>query len=78
MEITIKTKTKQQEKYLIALIKSLEELGIQVAIEKSSKIKNGKEAMAILGKISALGGIPSIPDPIKWQRKIRKDRKLPL
>ena len=53
MEITIKTKTKQQEKYLIALIKSLEELGIQVAIEKSSKIKNGKEAVTILGKIAA-------------------------
>jgi hypothetical protein len=37
MEITVKPKTKQQEKYLIALIKSLEELGIQVAIENDPK-----------------------------------------
>lgn len=27
--------------------------------------------------LAALGGIKSIPDPVAWQREIRKDRPLP-
>jgi hypothetical protein len=30
-----------------------------------------------LRRIAARGGIKSIPDPARWQRKIRQDRPLP-
>ena len=38
---------------------------------------NGKKAAEILKKIADRGGIKSIPDPVAWQREIRKDRPLP-
>ncbi len=38
---------------------------------------DSKRAVEALRKIAALGGIKSIPDPVKWQREIRKDRPLP-
>lgn len=38
---------------------------------------NGKLAVEILKRIADRGGIPSIPDPVSWQREIRKDRPLP-
>ncbi len=34
-------------------------------------------AVAALQAIADRGGIKSIPDPVKWQREIRKDRPLP-
>jgi hypothetical protein len=36
-----------------------------------------KRVVAALRKIAKRGGIKSIPDPVKWQREIRKDRPLP-
>ena len=38
---------------------------------------NGKRAVEILKRIADRGGIRSIPDPVAWQREIRKDRPLP-
>ena len=35
------------------------------------------KAFAALDSIAARGGIPDIPDPVAWQREIRKDRPLP-
>ncbi|MEO8648432.1 MAG: hypothetical protein ABI539_04625 [Acidobacteriota bacterium] len=40
------------------------------------KKPNGKRMAAALAKIAARGGVGSIKDPSKWQREIRKDRKL--
>ena len=77
MEITLKTNNAQQDKYLMALIKSLEELGITIKRDNDTKKNNGKAVVAMLRKIAAKGGIEAIPDPMKWQRQIRKDRKLP-
>ena len=34
-------------------------------------------AVAALERIARRGGIPSIPDPVAWQREIREDRPLP-
>lgn len=43
----------------------------------SEKKPDSKRAVAALRKIAERGGIKSIPDPVKWQREIRKDRPLP-
>lgn len=36
-----------------------------------------RRAVDALQAIADRGGIKSIPDPVKWQREIRKDRPLP-
>ena len=33
--------------------------------------------MKAIEDLAALGGIKSIPDPVAWQREMRKDRPLP-
>lgn len=38
---------------------------------------SSKRAISALRRIAERGGIDSIPDPVKWQRQIRKDRPLP-
>jgi hypothetical protein len=38
---------------------------------------NGKRAIEFLRQIACRGGIKSIPDPVAWQREIRRDRPLP-
>ena len=37
----------------------------------------GAAMAAALQKIADAGGLGSIPDPVAWQREIRKDRPLP-
>ena len=55
-----------------------EEVTVEVTIISSKRRRsNGKKMAAALAAIAARGGIPSIPDPVKWQREVRKDRKLP-
>lgn len=49
-----------------------------VAIPRSKQQQmNSKKAVAALERIASRGGVKSIPDPVKWQREIRKDRRLP-
>ncbi|MBP9664853.1 MAG: hypothetical protein KBD94_09535 [Pyrinomonadaceae bacterium] len=38
---------------------------------------DGKKMAEALARIAARGGVKSIPDPVAWQREIRKDRPLP-
>lgn len=38
---------------------------------------DGKRMAEALAQIAARGGVRSIPDPVAWQREIRKDRPLP-
>lgn len=44
---------------------------------KSQSKADVHRAVAALQAIADRGGIKSIPDPVKWQREIRKDRPLP-
>ena len=37
----------------------------------------GRAMAEALQQIADAGGIPSIPDPVSWQREIRRDRPLP-
>jgi hypothetical protein len=37
----------------------------------------GPAMAAALQKIADAGGVPGIPDPVAWQREIRRDRPLP-
>ncbi len=41
------------------------------------RAERGKRMKAALDKLAAAGGVSSIPDPVAWQREIRKDRPLP-
>jgi len=53
---------------------------VDVTVVSESKAlprSNGKKMAEALRKIAELGGIKSIPDPVAWQREIRKDRPLP-
>jgi len=39
--------------------------------------ERGRRMAEALEALAALGGFKSIPDPVAWQREIRKDRPLP-
>ena len=45
--------------------------------ETSARQANWERAVNALRRIALQGGIRSIPDPVAWQREIRKDRPLP-
>lgn len=47
------------------------------AEEAAARQKNWEQAVNALRRIASRGGIRSIPDPVAWQREIRKDRPLP-
>lgn len=53
-------------------------LGWLIIEHDKKKSVNGKKMVRSLEKLASLGGVKSIPDPVAWQREIRKDRKLPL
>jgi len=77
MEIIIKTSNPEQDKYLLAILKSIKQLGIKIEERnKKQKTKNGAAASKILKSLSDKGGVSSIADAAEWQNEIRKDRKL--
>jgi len=77
MELIIKTKNSTQDKYILAFLKSLKELGISFEkISSKSKDKNGESAAKLLKKIALKGGVKSIENPVKWQTENRKDRTI--
>jgi hypothetical protein len=48
-----------------------------VSTDRLAGKPNGNRMAKALANIAARGGIKSIPDPVKWQRKMRRDRPLP-
>ena len=44
--------------------------------KKPAKSKSGKKAAALLEQLSLTGGIRSIKNPVEWQRRERRDRKI--
>jgi hypothetical protein len=48
-----------------------------IVASKRRKRANAKKMIEALEAIAAMGGVKSIPDASKWQREIRKDRRLP-
>ncbi len=46
-----------------------------LVLEKS---ETGPKMAEILERLSEMGGIQGIPDPVLWQKETRKDRKLPF
>lgn len=77
MEITISGKDKKLLLQVEALAKRLG-LKIKKTLEKEKKTKkpNGEELYQLMQEMANSGGISSIKDPQKWQREIRKDKKL--
>ena len=55
------------------LVTVLERNGSHLA----GKAERGKRMVAALERLAAMGGVPSIPDPVAWQREMREDRPLP-
>jgi hypothetical protein len=77
MELTIKTYSSEQDKYVNALLKSLKQLGISVEKNTKKKTKNGANATKIFKELSLKGSFDSVKNPLEWQQEVRKDRKLP-
>ena len=54
---------------------------VQITVVESPPLDDaaarGAAMAAALQKLAEAGGIPTIPDPVAWQREIRKDRPLP-
>ncbi len=54
------------------------EVSVEILSPKPEPRKpNGAKMVEALEKLSALGGVKSIPDPDAWLREIRRDRPLP-
>ena len=53
------------------------EVKIVISDEEAYAPRFNEEAVNALREIAIRGGIPSIKDPVAWQREIRKDRPLP-
>ena len=47
------------------------------AAAAQEKATRGAEMADALQAVANAGGISSIPDPVAWQREVRKDRPLP-
>jgi hypothetical protein len=43
----------------------------------AEKAERGRAMAEALQRIADAGGVPAIPDPVAWQREIRRDRPLP-
>jgi len=78
MEAIIKTNNKNLFQSVIQILKSLNfQVETKGEKENSSPTTSSSKRMAqILEKLSAHGGVKSIPDPMEWQRETRKDRKI--
>lgn len=61
---------------LMLLMLLAKRMGISTIEEPTNKGKGEKMAIA-LEKLSQINAFAHISDPVKWQRQIRKDRKLP-
>lgn len=61
---------------LMLLLLLAKRMGIE-AVEPTAKKPNGAKMAAALSKLAQINAFSSIKDPVKWQRKNRKDRKLP-
>ena len=71
-EITIKVRNKKEEELLLSLAKRLK---LTVKKRARPRRKNGAAAMKWMNELAKTGGI-NLPDPVAWQRSIRKDRTL--
>ena len=77
MELTISGKDEDRLQQVEDLAKSLG-LDIKKPLENDEKQEkpNGEELYKLMKDMEASGGITSIKDPVKWQKEIRKDKKL--
>ncbi len=72
-QITFKYSNQNDLMLLLLLAKRM---GIQ-PIKSINKKPNGTKMAAALGKLAQINAFSTIKDPVKWQKQIRKDRKLP-
>ncbi|HMV81291.1 MAG TPA: hypothetical protein PL048_15605 [Leptospiraceae bacterium] len=77
METLILEISDPKDKEVILLLAERLHCKVVSSEDKSSK-KNSAKAFKHLENIAKIGNLKkSIPDPVKWQKEIRKDRKLP-
>ena len=79
--ITLEVSNSSDKEFILLLA---QKLNMKVLTENAGKrklknsVKNSNEALLHLEKIANLGTMKKkIPDPVKWQKALRKDRKLP-
>ncbi|MDX1957819.1 MAG: hypothetical protein SFU98_04560 [Leptospiraceae bacterium] len=78
--ITLEILNNEDEEMIIFLAKrlNLKVVSNELKMNKiNGSVKNSNKALKHLDNLAKLGTMKDkIPDPVKWQRKIRKDRKL--
>ena len=76
--ITINVKNAKDAEVIILLAKRLDCKFTTVKSKDSNKKDKNKELAKIFKSIAKRGTLAkAIPDPVKWQKEIRKDRPLP-
>mgnify|MGYP006430896015 CR=1 FL=1 len=77
MELTISGKDENRLQQVEDLAKSLG-LDIKKPLEndETPEKPNGEELYKLMKDMAESGGVTSIKDPVKWQKEIRKDKKL--
>jgi hypothetical protein len=75
--ITIEVQNPEDAEVILLMAKRLH-CRILPTADSPKKIPNSIEALKHLRKIAESGGLKHIiPDPVAWQKEIRKDRPLP-
>jgi len=72
--ITLKIENAKDAEMILNLAKRL---NCEIITSPTKTKKNSEEIISIMKSISKRGTLAkAIPDPVKWQRKIRKDKPL--
>jgi hypothetical protein len=75
--ITIEVKNPKDAEMIILLAKRLDCKFTTIKSKENTKVANRKKLAKIFKSIAERGTLAkAIPDPVKWQKEICKDRKL--
>jgi hypothetical protein len=76
--ITIEVKNPKDAEMIILLAKRFDCKFTTIKSKENTKVANRKELAKIFKSIAERGTLAkAIPDPVKWQKEIRKDKVLP-
>jgi len=76
--ITLELKNKEDAEIILSIAKRLEGKVLKSENEIKTPKPKLKFAFSHLDRIAKKGNLKkTIPDPVAWQKEIRKDRKLP-
>jgi hypothetical protein len=77
---TIHNERIEWESEIPADVKNGDRVEVEITLAQkplTQSVADRRRALAALKAIADRGGIRSIPDPVAWQREVRKERPLP-